>query len=495
MEGYGVQYRLTKPVRLTMRETLPPYTVTTAPSKAFRQDQQTFSFRRNVAGTPLLESSIDPYRSLLIDTSGPKWDKSGDSTVPIDDGTVYSIGVRAKSHPPQRDNGHAFITRKRTCESSLRDVYFWNGLPRQYFAKQMIAAGAHIAPAAQSKALFVYEGNSYAFGRLDKISPQSDLANYGKRAINYLAPGYPEVSLFAGIGELLAAFPKLLGHTVLNAVGGRRFSFTGVASAVPPAGEEFLNFVFGTNPTFKDLQKVVESMRTATDALIFLSENSGAGVRRNMTFNIPSRVAVFDTSELDYQGDISALTDTSRWILPSTPTYDAAVGYATGTFTSSLSQLESRQVRFSGSFTRFLPVDRGLYGSSQRFLAAFDAILGVKPNFQRVWQLIPFSWLVDWFLDIQSTLTLLDRTFDDSLLINYGYVTGSLKRTSIQETTVVPVPGRVHSFRTARTVVTAEIKQRIRANPYGFIVPDSTEITPLRLAILAAIGITRRSAN
>ncbi len=492
MGGYGKQTRQTRPEYLYVQYTAPPYTKYGV-VPVFHEEQETRSYRTVQAGSVLLDSAMDPYASILINTSDPDWNKSVDPVKSVIDGKPIVVGGNAINHPPHRDNGHPFNTRRRTINTNLKNVYFWNSNGRQVFSPCAIAAGATIAPAFQSKALFVFEGNSYAFGRLDKVPGQTDLANYGKKAIVYTAPGYPDVSVFAGLGELLADFPSFMGHNVVRAIAHTRLDPKGVVEAAQAGADEFLNYVFGTNPTVQDVAKVVTALRGATDSIILLSQNSGAGVRRNMTFDVPGRAVTFPSSELSAQGNVTALTSNSYYY-SSGPSSNIE-GLVGGTFSSSLYQSENRKVRFTGSFTRFIPVGADLIKSADRFSSVWDSVLGTKPSFERIWQLIPFSWLVDWFVDLQSTFALLDRVHDDSLLINYAYVSGSTLRTAVQETTVVPVVGRSNSFKFARSVATSSIKERIRANPYGFIAPDGVVLTPLRLAILAAVGITKRSTN
>jgi hypothetical protein len=268
----------------------------------------------------------------------------------------------------------------------------------------------------------------------------------------------------------------------------------GLTKAGKAASDEFLNYVFGIAPTVGDLAKLVQSMQTATTAIQFLYENSGHSIRRNMSFDMASKSEVFTTDQLSHQGTIEC--QSSAPMFGNNGSYYNVGGrVANNALVTTLTLSESRKVRFTGAFTRFVPIDARLGTSSAKFIAAYDSIIGFKPTFEQVWQLIPYSWLVDWFLDIQSSLTLMSRVRDDSLLINYGYVTGSTIRTAICETLIVPTPGRVPSFGRVRTVYTSSIKERIRANPYGFIEPGAVEITPLRLAILAAIGITRKSLN
>jgi hypothetical protein len=128
-------------------------------------------------------------------------------------------------------------------------------------------------------------------------------------------------------------------------------------------------------------------------------------------------------------------------------------------------------------------------------LQDWDHILGTKPTFDRLWQLIPFSWLIDWFLDIQRSLAMYDKIYDDNLVINYGYVMGSTLRTVTQHSALTYAPDKKSAMSYVRTSYRSLVKERWRANPFGFVAPSSVELSPLRMAILAAIGVSGRSQN
>ena len=112
----------------------------------------------------------------------------------------------------------------------------------------------------------------------------------------------------------------------------------------------------------------------------------------------------------------------------------------------------------------------------------------------RIWQLIPFSWLVDWFLNVRKSLDLYEKVKDDSLVINYGYVMGKTVQTVIQETKVTANTGAT-SIKSVRSVYLSTRVERLRANPYGFILPTNVTLNAQQWAILAALGITRKSVN
>jgi len=142
-----------------------------------------------------------------------------------------------------------------------------------------------------------------------------------------------------------------------------------------------------------------------------------------------------------------------------------------------------------------MPVHRDLENSYVRFMGLYSKyIIGADVTLDRIWQLIPFSWLVDWFLNIRKSLDLYEKVKDNSLVINYGYIMGKTVQTAIQETKVTANIGAT-SIKSVRSVYLSTRVERLRANPYGFILPTNVALNPQQWAILAALGITRKSVN
>lgn len=112
-----------------------------------------------------------------------------------------------------------------------------------------------------------------------------------------------------------------------------------------------------------------------------------------------------------------------------------------------------------------------------------------------LWQLAPWSWMVDWFVKIQDTLGVVALASDQKVVMNYGYVMERARYRSVL--TFSPISGGGIYYPTKNqlkryTVVTeSQYNRRIRANPFGFQVSSFGGFSPDQLAILAALGISR----
>lgn len=477
MDDYGIERRIKDPIRNQVQR------VSTGlllyDYLDHRRKQETISFRSPLRGSPYLGSLIDPYYDGLVHVDSNKVFKSRLKTPIVVDGKVIS-------YYSNRDNGHSFLTREAAVFTTCNHGTFYNANALYVFGGPIYASGAVVASAQRYRMPFWFGGTSAVSVRgLDYVGAPGDLATYGKRAIEILIPGIPKTSAFVAVGELLVGWPKIIGHT---------FEKLGTIPdlLLKHSSEEFLNIVFGIVPTVQDLQGLVTQLSRATQTLLQLERDSGLGVRRNMKFDIPDVLQQFNSSELSSQGSLSV----------NMAGYDPVkTGSTAATFQniygiqSSLTMRSHRSVSFSGSFTRVMPVHRDLENSYLRFMGLYSKyIIGADVTLDRIWQLVPFSWLVDWFLNVRKSLDLYEKISDDSLVINYGYVLNKTVNTAIQETVVTANTGST-SVKSVRSVYLSTRVERVRANPYGFILPTNTELTVQQWAILAALGITRKSVN
>ncbi len=468
-----------------------------APRQAFSKEQETVSYRSSgVAGEIVSGLSIDPYAHFLHRYAETQLDGNKGNLV-----TPIIVGGKAVAFAPHRDVGHPFYTRSRAVRTSVSSGHHFtaNALNRKYFGGPYFASGATIAPLWQGTRPFDLPGSGGVTNSVNMpFAPfQSDLASLGKKALATVTPGLPESSILTAVGELAAAVPQLLGRSLFGELSHpdiASFREGGFKGLTRGAAGEFLNLVFGVLPTIDDAIDIIAGLATASEKLLLLERNSGHGVRRNMKFSFEDRIAKYSTESGTLTNDGSIYTSTGL-AQPGSISSSAGIIGNVLSKNSTLSMASKREARFSGSFSRFLPAAPGLAGSMERFLTEWDLILGLKPSPDRIWQLIPFSWLVDWFLDVQSSLSIAERLADDNLVINYGYMSDVTTRTVIQDTQfTTPAPYQA-SFNRVRTRTTAITRQRIRANPFGFITQPQVDISPIKVAILLAIGITMTSQN
>lgn len=153
-----------------------------------------------------------------------------------------------------------------------------------------------------------------------------------------------------------------------------------------------------------------------------------------------------------------------------------------------------REIQFSGSFTYHIPEIPGFSGRLEKYMSEHDRLMGLTLDAKAAWQLSPWSWLIDWFTDIRENIAAISVAHDDNLVMNYGYAMDHSVWNVTAKTMFAPSYTKLNFGATKflNTSWKTEAKRRIRANPYGFVSSaDGGFWTPYRMAVLAALGISR----
>ena len=167
----------------------------------------------------------------------------------------------------------------------------------------------------------------------------------------------------------------------------------------------------------------------------------------------------------------------------------AIPGYANGGYSfnnvgtgTALETIDS-SLNFSGSFVTLLPEAY----DDRKYLDRFNQLVQVDVTPSVLWALAPWSWLVDWFLDIQGAIDANLQAGDENLLIHYAYASYKVKYRQL-------IWGEANSNWSGSrlsAVTEGTYYKRIRANPYGFTVGTFGGLSTAKLAILAALGLSR----
>lgn len=111
---------------------------------------------------------------------------------------------------------------------------------------------------------------------------------------------------------------------------------------------------------------------------------------------------------------------------------------------------------------------------------------GAVPRAIDFWNLIPWTWFVDWFTNINHVITNLSYLGRDGLYLQRGYIMAHYRdvETSSQGRTFMGRPFLTTGVRTF------ERKYRVRASPFGFGLTWQ-DFDPFQLSILGALGVNR----
>jgi hypothetical protein len=269
------------------------------------------------------------------------------------------------------------------------------------------------------------------------------------------------------LGELHEGLPSLIGA---QAVRERMFN-------ARITGKEYLNFQFGIKPFINDIQSMAQGVLRAhklTDAYL---RNANHYVRRRAQLDRDSQFVeqAAITSPLIVHIPFSGLD--GQYLSSNVP--------VTRVFDSF-----TEDVWFSGAYTFYVEQGHSFLSNMKRWAEKANHLLGLELTPQLVWELTPWSWLVDWFADVNGFLRNIQSFADDSLVLKYGYVMHKTQcvRTYTKVGLKPTYDGKVPPSSTMYVTVTD--KRRTKATPYGFGL-DLQSLSPQRWAILAALGLTK----
>jgi len=309
----------------------------------------------------------------------------------------------------------------------------------------------------------------------------------GTSFIKRARPGNPSANLFQFVGEL-REIPRI-----------PRLNYSGLKS-FRDLGENYLNVVFGWKPFVKDLLDMYNTQQKLEKTLKKLRENNGLIVRRRDKKKTSTVTLSSTTGSLNvpfgHLGDttIGGTSDLEGYYVGGpTGCSDLALSSFTGQCDYTYSVKDTTTTWNCGNFGYYVPD----IGSDRWTERAKRALFGQNPTPSQLWELLPWSWLIDWFANVGDIMSNLStnavdnetwtncfsmRTVDQSHEIvisnHWDHLTGSYG---------FDVPAGAASLVYSRHEIN---KYRRQASPYGFGL-DWPNFSVQQILVLAALGITR----
>ncbi len=312
----------------------------------------------------------------------------------------------------------------------------------------------------------------------------------GTAFIKRARPGNPTAGLFQFVGEL-HDIPRL-----------PRLKYSGLKT-FRDLGENYLNVVFGWQPFVKDLVDMYNTQQRLESSLKKLRDNNGLIVRRRESKK--TSTAIVDAFEGSLSSPFGRLDDTTiggdsrlKGFIVGGPLGCANADLYPLDFTGqcdyNCTVMDTTTTWNCGSFGYYVPD----IGSSQWTERAKRALFGQNPTPSQLWELLPWSWLIDWFSNVGDIMSNISTNAVDN-----ETWTNCFSMREIDLTTEIIIsnhwdektgsygfhlPAGSSSLKYSRSEIQ---KWRRQASPYGFGLswPD---FSLRQLGILAALGITRR---
>ena len=299
-------------------------------------------------------------------------------------------------------------------------------------------------------------------GRTGSLVTDSQLLGYGATGIARTLPTAPEMSISTSIAELTEGLPSIIGSQLKRGPS---------AHAV---GGEYLNYQFGIAPMISDVQDILRLSKSYQKIIEQFRRDNGRLVRRGCVLADTSSTSVSTATNIyGYMGG-------GKYPLQT-------MGY-TSKLTTEVK--DSTKVWFSGAYKLAYPL---ALDGALKDITEFNRVYGVIPTAETAWNLVPFSWLADWFTNVGDVVKNASTLGTNNLQLAYGYVMAEDARVYRQYGDYLPTylydrprnkPVTLDSSFTYRR------KRRLKATPFGFSVAFK-DLSGSQKAILTALGLSR----
>lgn len=297
-------------------------------------------------------------------------------------------------------------------------------------------------------------------------------------ALRAAAPQTPTFNLTRFLGELRQA-PLLLDPRNYKP---RLDSTQHIQKDV---GSGFLNLMFGIRPTWSDLNNAAEAV-IASDGMVkdfvFDSQRRSHRVRREIVSRetFPFQIETNNTGDRSHSvGPFTFLSNTGGTsVYTRGPTFKGEYSI-------------DQEIRAFTWFQWFVGDPDGYLSRHDSYVESAKKLLGGGLDTATTYELIPFSWLVDWFYDIGSLVRYQQYVADDGLVM---HSCGWLNETRVTLYAHPKDPLSPYADNMVLTDVpslTAHYKRQHRrqGNPYS-LAPDWS-LNAFQFAIVAALGLTK----
>jgi len=270
---------------------------------------------------------------------------------------------------------------------------------------------------------------------------------------------------------------------------------SGILKAV---GDDYLNLTFGWIPFLSDLISAGEALAGATTALLgprgpvhrerYEGETSTERSGKVTGSSIQATSWAFPIVDPNNTSEMYPFLQ--KMGAPANVHLHDPLGTANLSMFGDVmwSERTTKNRWFEGSYT-FIPK---IGFNPDSYFERLEALIDPQITPSVLWELAPWSWLVDWFVKLGDTIAANEVASDNRIISNYAYAMESVqiqRRSFFTGLTSFNYAGPSSIVRQW----TSTGKRRIRANPYGFKSMTTAGLNPTQWTILAALGLSRAS--
>jgi hypothetical protein len=315
----------------------------------------------------------------------------------------------------------------------------------------------------------------------DWATTDLDLNGLGSTAISKVLPTNPVSDVPTAVAEILGEGLSIPGSGLFSAGANIPRRIAG----------EYINQQFGVLPLLSDIGRFANAYQRAEELIDRYAKKSGTLIRRRYEFPVVEDVSVETPWPPDDHGQWFGGIGQQFIRDFLTPAYDGYPGVRTDTI------IRSKKTWFSGAFTFYLPkvgndVSSKLFREEALMRYLYGGISG-----NTAWELLPYSWAVDWLTNAGDVIHNVNAFARDGLVMPWGYV---MERCDVHVDRKVegayfgrmgnPGDGEFRFSGPVTDSFSASYMRRRKATPFGFGL-DVDGFTSRQKSIIAALGILR----
>jgi hypothetical protein len=272
--------------------------------------------------------------------------------------------------------------------------------------------------------------------------------------------------------------------------------FHGLQSLRRTIGSDYLNVQFGWVPLMNDIIKAVEVL-FKLHMLLYGSDQRRRSRSGDVGYHsrfVPGLTSLNSTYEWNpFRTSIRSTPYVKN--VQSPFGYDVTLGFSPPVISTSRAISVECDYRFSARYHRgSRPNDR-----ERGFIDRATELLGLQLTPEMLWQLTPWTWLLDWASNLGAVAQNLSTLDWSNVLLDYAYLTFCIRTESSVSTVFSPsftvdsgsnmiTVNLNRSFQFQRFSTIEKVREQ--ASPFGFSVSWEA-LSASQLAILAALGMSR----
>lgn len=350
------------------------------------------------------------------------------------------------------------------------------GHPFDTYKKLFASSNKRVSLRLPSRIGFVGSYIPKALAGWAEIPPMTsnEIALNGTRLFNSAVPTASATNIVRTAGELVKdGLPSFYSRVIVQWQRNN--------SALRNAGSDYLNVSFGWLPFISDFLELLRTVIMSRDIVEQYVRDAGREVhrRRRMPFQtVSTSTKVLESNS--FFREAQGLGNIDDWLAK----------YGRTSVVSTLRQ----EYTFTGMFMYFLHDQDEILDRARYYASLAEKLLGLQLTPSLLWELQPFSWLIDWNLNIGSYLHAAENYSRDGLVLKYGY----LQRHSVANNEVTLSDMQLKNGRNAKpfsmhptwcSYLTMR-KERVRAQPFGFALSPPV-YDGRQWATLAALAASR----